>query len=123
MYELGKAIMPVMCLVPTAIFAFLAWRERSTTGPTVPLYTTAAILAPSYISYTLLVMNKVNEALMQKARSATSSTDCNAVADATGDENTHALVYQWGLHNLVRATMTGFAGILALWASLESEKL
>ena len=122
MYDQGKVIMPPLCLVPTALFGFLAWHERSTSGQTMPLYATAAVLSPSFVTYTLLAMKGVNEALSQKALdSKTESVGdilLEAVAEAKGEDHTHDLADQWGLHNLVRAGMIGFAGVLALWASV-----
>jgi Domain of unknown function (DUF1772) len=122
MYDKGKIIMPPLSIIPTVLYAYLAWRERSSTGSALPLYATAAVLSPSFVTYTLLAMGDVNGALMQKAKESSTASFgdmlAGAVAEANGTDNTHSLADQWGLHNLVRASMTGVAGFLALCASL-----
>jgi len=127
MYDYGKVIMPPLGIIPTAIYGYLAWSNRNQSGPTLPLYATAAVLSPAFTTYTLLVMGGVNGALIRKAKAASTAkvgdAVVDAVAEAKGQDDTHALAEQWRLHNLVRAGMVGLAGVLALWASLEPMEL
>lgn len=118
MFDRGLVVMPILSVASSSLLAFLSWHERNTAGPITALYATAVVLVLSIGPYTSFMMKNVNGALVEKSDSATSSTVGDAVADAKGDDNTHALVDQWTVHNLVRTVLTGSAGILALWASL-----
>jgi hypothetical protein len=127
MFKRGQAAMPPLGILSTAIFGYLAFRERSTGGPTFPLYVTAAVIAPSIVPFTLLAMTPTNRELLKRADSATSTVIDEAAAavetdtakgDGNKEESTHALIDRWASLNLVRGLISGAAAVLALWASL-----
>jgi Domain of unknown function (DUF1772) len=112
-----------MVITSTALFAFLAYRERAATGLTFPLYAAATLLTLGHIPFTLTVMAKTNASLEEKAKSATKSSVGDAVADVKGEDDTHTLMGRWSAMNAVRGYMTTVAGVLALWAILESTQV
>jgi hypothetical protein len=114
MYNRGKVTIPPLTLLPAALFGLLAYRNRSTSG-TFGLYVAAAVLGPTIVPYTLLVMGSTNNELEAKADSAAKTIAEEAVGD-----NTHALVDRWGLLNLGRAAIYVTTTVVGLWATLGS---
>jgi hypothetical protein len=76
-------------------------------------YTAAAVLIPSVLPYTFLVIGPVNKKLLDKADSAVEST----AGEATG-ETTNELLDQWAALNLVRVIVSSTVAVLAAWASI-----
>src|ERR1700753_3928500 len=72
-FSRGHSSMPPLSLLSTAIFAYLAVRERSVAGPTFPLYVAAAATAPSIVPFTLALMAPTNKELLKRADSAAST--------------------------------------------------
>lgn len=87
-------------------------------------YLTAAVLFPSTIPYTLLVIGPVNKKLVEKSDSfrTASPTDTSDEVGVSKEETVHALVDKWATLNLVRAILSGGAAFLAAWASLNPEE-
>jgi Domain of unknown function (DUF1772) len=111
--------MPPLSILTTTLFAYLAYRERATSGASLSLYAAAAILAPSIMPYTLLVMMPTNNLLEKRTESSVAAVKGEAEAEVKGgQESTHALVDRWASLNLVRGLISGAAAVLALWASL-----
>jgi hypothetical protein len=119
-YDKGKALAPPISLLASGIFGYLAYRERSTSTTAFSLYTTAAVLGPSIVPYTLIVMGPTNKKLLEKADSLASSTVGDAVAEARAakEDTVHALADKWASLNLVRAIISLTSSVLAAWATI-----
>jgi hypothetical protein len=84
------------------------------------LYTTATILIPSLIPYTLLFMLPYNNKLLAKADSLANASldDTAAEAGAAKEDTVHSLIDTWATLNLIRALFPGVAAVTAAWAAL-----
>lgn len=114
LYETGKSIAPPMAILSAPGFAFLAYSSRNLAvkrfGVTpFALYTTAAVLLPLFVPFTLAVMEPgPNKMLLAWAREAEKGTD--AKLEVQGSE-VDAELRTWVGMNAVR---TGIAGTAAL---------
>jgi len=117
----GASTIPFLGLIPTAVFAYLAFRERHIYGATLPLYVTAAILAPLSTPFTLAVLKPVNDELT--ARSEKAIAGAADVEAAGAGESTHELVRKWAGLNLLRGVMFGLSAVLAGWAAIRPVEL
>lgn len=124
LYDSGKASAPPLAVTCAACFSFLAYHgkfcnsnqtcipltSRSARG--IPgkfalspstLYLSAAILAPSIVPYTILVMMPTVKTLESKARDD---------AKAPSDTETISLVQKWSGQNVHRALMVAASALL-----------
>lgn len=92
-----------------------------TDSATKKFWLTAAILMPSVLPYTLLIMNPVNAKLQEKASSlaGTSLEDTAAEAGVAKEETVHALVDKWATLNLGRAVIPLVGTLVAAWAAVD----
>jgi hypothetical protein len=99
--------------------------ERSTATSAFRLYTTAAVLIPSIIPYTILFLNSYNTKLLAKADSlaSTSLEDTAVEAGVAKEETVHSLVDAWATLNLGRALITATAAVAAAWAALIPDEI
>jgi hypothetical protein len=118
-WEKAKATLPAATIACTGIFAFLAYREDRSTSA-FKLYLTSALLLPTVIPYTRLLIGPINKKLVEKSDSlaSTSITDASAEAGISKEDTVHALVDKWASLNLVRAVISGAAALTAMWATL-----
>ena len=83
-------------------------------------YLSAAILLPTTIPYTRLVIGPINRKLVEKSDAllTTSLVDTSAEVGVAREDTIHALVDKWASLNLVRAILSGAAAFFAAWATL-----
>lgn len=98
--------------------SFVAPKDSAAVG----LYTTAAVLVPSIIPYTLTVMSTINNKLHAKASSMANAsiTDASAEAGIAQEETAHALLDKWATLNLGRSFLPLIATVCAAWAVADS---
>jgi hypothetical protein len=96
--------------------------EPSTASSSFKLYTTAAVLLPAAIPYTILLMKPINSKLLSKADSlaSTAITDTAAESGVDEAETTHALVDKWATLSLGRALLAAVGAGTAAWATISS---
>lgn len=84
-------------------------------------YTAAALLVPSTIPYSILVLKQTTDKLLAKADSlaATEITDKAAEAGVAREETVHGLVDKWALINLGNALLTAIGAFSAAWATVD----
>jgi len=118
-WERAKATLPAATIVCGSAFAWLASREDRSTNA-FRLYLASAILLPSTLPYTALLLGPINAKLVQKSDdlAATAITDASAEAGVTKEETVHALVDKWATLNLGRALLSVAAAMTAMWATL-----
>ncbi|KAJ9637128.1 hypothetical protein H2199_007414 [Coniosporium tulheliwenetii] len=117
-FNIGKIVGPVLSVLSGGIFAYLANREPRTSSA-FKFYTAAAVLLPSIIPYTTLVMMPVNRKLLSKADSlANVSITDDTESGVAREETAHALIDKWAMLNLGRALMTSIGAFCGVWATL-----
>ena len=97
-------------------------QEPSGSTSAFKLYTTAAVLLPAAIPYTILLMKPINSKLLSKANSLAAATITDAAVE-TGvakEETTHALVDKWATLHLGRALLAATAAVSAAWATISA---
>ncbi|KAI5363712.1 hypothetical protein Slin14017_G056760 [Septoria linicola] len=113
-FKLGRTFAPPFAITCAACFTFLAVQTRGIVGryPISPsaLYTTAAILAPSIVPYTIAVM----------APSTLRPLEAKATGEGSvpGDQETLDLIKKWSAQNVVRAGLAGTAAVISAFAIL-----
>ncbi|KAL9079854.1 MAG: hypothetical protein Q9157_001310 [Trypethelium eluteriae] len=119
LYDIGFSIGPAAYLISSSTFGWLASREP-TSSSAFKLYVTAAILIPSSIPYTILLIQPTNDKLEQKVKSFanTSLTDAAVEAGVSKEETTHALVDKWATLNIGRAVISVTGTLCAAYAAL-----
>lgn len=120
-WEKAKATLPAATIACTSIFGFLAYREDRSTNA-FKLYLTSALLLPTVLPYTALLISPINKKLVEKSDSlaSTSITDASTEAGISKEETVHSLVDKWASLNLVRAVISGAAALTAAWATFEA---
>ncbi|KAE8355655.1 hypothetical protein BDV28DRAFT_31061 [Aspergillus coremiiformis] len=116
-FENGRAQNPPIVALSAAAFLYLAWSVRpgSSGASHVPYnsalwYCAAAALTLGTIPFTLIVMNRTNEALAQKAK-------CDAESVNKDHEEVDRLVRKWKTLNGVRSLLPllgCIAGVVAI---------
>lgn len=136
MYDTGKLTLPPLAIGSGAIFGYLAYRceflSRSTHIPTArepkiidfltatpdstprALYTAAAVLLPSIVPYTILLLKPINDKLTAMANISDMSERL---------ETAHALVDKWGTLNLIRSLLPLAGAVLAALATADKYEL
>ncbi|KAF1353902.1 hypothetical protein BDV97DRAFT_279548, partial [Delphinella strobiligena] len=119
-FDSGKVVAPPLSIISAAIFGGLAYREPKGSAA-FTLYTVAAVLVPSIVPYTLLVMKPTNDKLNEKAESlaTTSLEDAAAEAGVAKEETAHGLLDKWITLNLGRSLLPLIGTICAAWASVD----
>merc|ERR1711981_326329 len=121
-FEISTGIEGFSALALGGIFSYLAYREPSGSTSAFKLYTTAAVLLPAAIPYTILLMKPINSKLLSKANSLAAATITDAAVE-TGvakEETTHALVDKWATLHLGRALLAATAAVSAAWATISA---
>ena len=143
LYDIGFKVGPATYLLNSVTFGWLASRgasattaesspavglgyanhesgAESTSSSAFKLYVTAAILLPSSILYTLLIIKPVNDKLEERVRSLASAslTDATVESGVSREETTHALVDKWATLNLGRAIIAVTGALCATYAAL-----
>ncbi|KAI9658313.1 MAG: hypothetical protein M1821_002446 [Bathelium mastoideum] len=116
-YETGMRNALTLAAGSTLAFTYLAVKSYPVTVPFY-LYTAAAVLSPSIVPYTRLVMIPINRVLMAKADSSSASPAASdAVEKGIGSEGeTDELLKKWARLSYGRVVLQGAAALLALWA-------
>ncbi|KAF1958465.1 hypothetical protein CC80DRAFT_408719 [Byssothecium circinans] len=123
LYDIAKSFALPLTAVATVSTAYVAFRQDPASLP-FKLNVAAAILFPSIIPYTLLVIGPTNEKLFAKEREYQSASleDKAIEAGVQKDETVHALIDKWAVLNLARAAITGVGAILTIWAALDKRE-
>lgn len=106
MFDRGKALNPPVFAVFSSIFAYLSYRSYNRDQANWIQYAGAAVLMPSAIPFTLLVMNPTNNALI------------SLLGKEIAAEPTRDLLRRWGVLNACRSIFLFASAGLAAWASL-----
>lgn len=126
-YDVAKIFYPVTLEPAAAVFFFLSWHFRATSnilsGGSVftrsKMYLYAGLLCLGLGPYTWLVMDPTNNKIMRKIEETKDMSLTEEVVEAGGEREESAkwLVDHWGVINLPRGIMMGFAGVLGLAAT------
>jgi hypothetical protein len=121
-FDVSAGVEGATSLLLGGLFSYLAYREPSTASSSFKLYTTAAVLLPAAIPYTILLMKPINSKLLSKADSlaSTAITDTAAESGVDEAETTHALVDKWATLSLGRALLAAVGAGTAAWATISS---
>ncbi|TKA71749.1 hypothetical protein B0A49_08161 [Cryomyces minteri] len=121
MWVNDRNVGPAITAFSALVFGYLAYREPTETS-TFKLYTAAAVLMPSVIPYTLLLVKPINDKLLKKAETLATVSITDDAASETGvskDETVHGLVDRWGTLNLGRALLAAAGCLCATWAAID----
>jgi len=96
--------------------------EKSRFGPAFGLYTLAALLAPSIVAFTIIVMKPTNDKLLALAASNAKITGASIEGHVSSQkvESAHALIDKWSTLNLVRGILMTASSILGSLAALNA---
>jgi hypothetical protein len=99
---------------------YLAYKDDTSSTP-FKLNLAAAILFPSIVPYTLVLMKPVNSKLNSKSETlaTTELTDKAAEAGVSREETVHALIDRWAVFNLGRALLTAAGSVCMVVAALD----
>ncbi|KAB8356649.1 hypothetical protein FH972_024226 [Carpinus fangiana] len=128
-YRIGFYVTPPQCLIAGASWTYLALTVPSEAFGLRVLYTTAAILIPSIIPYTITIQRKLNATLSRRAERLCGPgegtraeklgiDDEQTKQEEESGESTRDLVDRWSKHNYGRAAMVGIGALCGVWASL-----
>jgi hypothetical protein len=123
LYESGKATMPPMSLLTTAIIGYLAYDAKGrpgALGDKWKLYALASALNIAMVPYTLTVMASTNNKLLTKAGEIgeLKLDEDMPLAVGVDGETPHQLVDKWATLNVGRALLLGAAAALTAWTTL-----
>ncbi|KAK9388729.1 hypothetical protein V1515DRAFT_419160 [Lipomyces mesembrius] len=112
--ELVSAIrrtVPFLAILPTASFAFLAWK-----APDAKMaHLIATVCSASFIPYTLLFMMRTNRAILSKAEVLESKS---RGPESSEGENLELLLNQWVMMNSIRGVLPLLGALVGLSAVL-----
>ncbi|KAF2092071.1 hypothetical protein K490DRAFT_32435 [Saccharata proteae CBS 121410] len=115
-FEMGITTVPGL-MFSSLVCAWLATREPISSSA-FKLYTAAAVLLPSCIPYTLLVMKPIQDKLCARADSLTALEDEAAEAGIAQEDTVHGMVDKWATLNLGRTVINGVAALCVAWATI-----
>ncbi|EON67042.1 hypothetical protein W97_06159 [Coniosporium apollinis CBS 100218] len=128
-YRIGFYATVPQCALCALLWAYLAFTAPAGSRARM-LYTTAAIIVPSILPYTLTVQRAVNGALDRRAErlagpgtgsiAETYSRDEKRSKEFGEGESTTALVESWGRYNMVRAMIVVLGTACGAWAAVSS---
>ncbi|KAF1985202.1 hypothetical protein K402DRAFT_405347 [Aulographum hederae CBS 113979] len=109
----------LIALAAGVSFGAMAYLEKPSTSA-FKFFTAAAVLSPTIIPFSLLVMGPVNDKLFKKADSLanTAITDSAAESGVAKEETVHGLIDKWATLNLGNAALTFASAVCAAWAVL-----
>ncbi|KIW01091.1 uncharacterized protein PV09_07378 [Verruconis gallopava] len=121
-FDISRGVETMAALGLGALFGYLAYREPSSSTSSFRLYAAAAVLLPSTVPYTMVLMQPINAKLLHRAdtMAASAITDAAAEAGVVQEETAHALVDKWATLHLGRALIAAAGALSATWATLSA---